>query len=545
MNKQYTPNWIEASVMLRGAMERYRDKNRKKSLSEVLDDVIAYIYDQSEREKWLDKKTIRRDIGNKTTSKKLHPIPNWRVEIYAKWLYEKTLEDRKWIEGWVGQTAYPSPGKLLTEVFDGEASPVVKTNVPPLRKYLWGNFLGRQAEINKLIQWADHQRYPTAVLCGFGGNGKTTIQLKVGEEFVFGVKCPLRWPYEGAVWVSGVDYSRGQPNLLDVLRKVAETFELFDKEINLEQIRPGVITKETKELLEERRVLMLLDNFETVSKPNQIEILKFFNNLRGSSQILISTRFRPDWFLERDQDEMYSMAHALIRVNGLSSEDAETLVQDFLTSKPFLQNDFDQKENKRLIEVTQNNPKAIIAVLGLVEQGLSLSRLLDAITSGKPEADQIYEKVIDQAWKQILTDHDKAVLMAKAFFGRSVDEGDLGQVASVTGEQSQKAIKKLGAISFFEFERTLEGTRRIRTHPLAQDFARRVLSDHTEFEREGEKRWWGKYAPLVVQKAGQTAYESITPDLEEDVSNVLVHFGKAYLPAFGILFKSSKNFWRI
>lgn len=525
MSKQHIPNWVEASMMLRDAMERYRDKEQKASLSKVIDELIFYI--QENIGKWLDVKTIRRDIGNKRESKKLYPIPNWRVEIYAKWFYETTCEDREWIARWIEKTAYPSPGKLLTEVFDGDIQEVyttVKSNVPPMN--LWGDFLGRQEEIGKLQRWADHRRHPIAVLCGFGGNGKTTIQRKVGKEFVHGITCLLRWPYDGAVWVSALDYPRGQPNLCDVLREVARTFGLFDKELNLELIQPTVIKQEARELLEEKRVLVLLDNFETVSNTNQIEILEFFNDLEGASQTLISTRYRPDWFLEREQDEMYSMAHALIRVNGLSPEDAETLVQDFINTKSVPQDSFKQQEIKRLIEATHNNPKSILAVLGLVEQGMSLSYLLDAIVAGKPEADCIFDKIIDEAWEHILTEYDKAVLMAKAFFSHSVSETDLGQVAGVSGEHLTKAIKKLAAISFFEFEPTSEGARRIRTHPLAQDFARRLLRDHSEFESEAEERWWKEYGQNIIQKTIPVAYESINSALEEDIINLLEHLEK-------------------
>lgn len=238
MNGQ-TPDWIEASTMLREAIERYRDKHQKTSLAQCVDDLLLYIQDVSG--KLLDPKTIRRDMGNKLGSKTLHPIPKTRVEIYARWLHETGIADRAWLTRWLAHTTYPTPGKLIAEMLENPGnmrniSRTVKSNVPPLRRYLWGNFLGRQAEMEKLRQWADTQRHPIAILCGFGGNGKTTLQLKVGEEFVHGVKCQLRWPYQGAVWVSAVDYPRGQPSLVDILRKVAGTFELFDREINLELI---------------------------------------------------------------------------------------------------------------------------------------------------------------------------------------------------------------------------------------------------------------------------------------------------------------------
>lgn len=514
MSTQHSANWVETSKMLREAIEQYRGCGRYTPIR-VIYDIISYIDRYSPKENPLSEKTIKRDIGNKPTSKKLHPIPKWRIEIYAKWLYEQVGKDREWLAQWLEHTMYPSPGKLLVDICNPNIKPNNafvgrKSNVPPLRN-LWGEFLGHQEEIEKIRQWADTQRHPIAILFGFGGNGKTTIQLKMGEEFVYSIGCPLRWPYEGAVWVSALDYPRGQPNLLDVLRTVARTFGLFDNQANLELIRANVITDTTKKLLQEKRILVLLDNFETVSTPNQIEILEFFNSLWGASQVLISTRYRIDWLLAQEQDIMHKLVHVPIPVGGLSPQDAETLIKMYISQKSLNEHDFHPNEIRRLIQATRNNPKTILAVLGLVEQGASLSHILDAITSGNPEADSIFDAIIDRAWEEILTEHDKAVLMTKAFFSHSVSQDDLGQVADVRGVLLQQATKRLAAISFFEFERTQQTVLRIKTHPLAQDFASRILRDHPEFERNAEDRWWSEYGPNVVQerRPGSNRSESL------------------------------------
>ncbi len=73
---------------------------------------------------------------------------------------------------------------------------------------------------------------------------------------------------------------------------------------------------------------------------------------------------------------------------------------------------------------------------------------------------------------------------------------------------------------------------RIRTHPLAQDFARRVLRDHPQFERETEVRWWQEYGSGVVRQVREIAYQSLHPGLEDDVANVAesICFGKPICP---------------
>lgn len=526
METQHAPDWIEASTMLRDAMEQYQDQHYYTSLPRVIDDVIDYIEEFSG--KWLNEKTVKRDVGNRPDSTKLYRIPDWRVRIYAKWLYEKAGKDRHWIASWLDSTNFAAPGRLLAEICQPNVDlhkmyRAVKKNVPPLKTHLWGRFLGRQEELQRLRQWADHQRYPIAVLYGFGGNGKTTIQQKVGEEFVHGVKCPLRWPYDGAVWVSAADYLRGQPGIVDVLREIAETFNLYPSlsKRDLRVITPDALKEDVTKLLEKTRLLVLLDNFETISKASQVDILQFFNDLRGTSQVLISTRYRPDWFLEQDHDEMYRMAHVLIRVDGLSENDAKTLVHEFLEAKALPDGLVDEQDILRLAAITQHNPKAMLSFLGLVEQGVPLELLVETISSGGSEVDRVFDLIIDRAWEDLLSEDDKALLMAKVFFCHSASEADLGQIAGVEGERLREALKTLEAIAFFEPEGAKQQTRRVRTHALAQEFARRILRDHPDFEREAETRWWSGYARDVANHAAQTPYEALRFDLEEDVANVL------------------------
>lgn len=152
--------------------------------------------------------------------------------------------------------------------------------------------------------------------------------------------------------------------------RLPRTFTLYD--YCTQTIPHDVLCKDVQELLESKRILVLLDNFETISKPHQVEILRFFSDLSGSSQTLLSTRYRPDWFLSAEQDDMYSMAHILVRVDGLSTEDATILVREFLRAKSFPQHVVSDEEITRLIVETRNNPKTILAILGLVERGLSL-----------------------------------------------------------------------------------------------------------------------------------------------------------------------------
>lgn len=114
-----------------------------------MDALIDYIERHSG--KWVSEKTVRRDMGNLPANKRLHPIADWRVRLYAKWLSEEVGQDQAWLAKWLDYTAYPAPGKLLAELYAPSSEhprdkPAIKTNVPALKNRLWGRFLGRQTE---------------------------------------------------------------------------------------------------------------------------------------------------------------------------------------------------------------------------------------------------------------------------------------------------------------------------------------------------------------------------------------------------------------
>jgi tetratricopeptide (TPR) repeat protein len=383
--------------------------------------------------------------------------------------------------------------------------------------------LEREAETARAIQWADNPRNQIALLLGFGGTGKTSLQRKLGLDFIFSRNCPLCWPYDCAVWVSA---ELKTLSLLDVLREIAATCHLLEDQAELGRMPPDWLKREVKKLLEKERILVLLDNFETIADPDQIEILEFFRNLKGTSQLLISSRYSFDRLVSPDERGNYHLPHFLVPVEGLSEMDALTLIHDYLNARALSLAHFTQADLARLARVTQNNPKAILATLGLVEKGLALPQLLNDLTVGDPKADDIFYAVIDKAWGSLLTGSDKAMLMAKAFFSHPVTETVLTRMAGVRQSEAQAAIKTLRTISFFEWPQLHDP--RIHTHPLAQDFARRVLRDHLDFEHQVEERWWAEYAPGVVHEAWNTPYDRLVtrPELIDDAANVLERLEK-------------------
>ncbi len=515
MNTQHPSNWIMASEILRKAIEEYQYKQDYSSLGEVIFYLSCYINDHAGGDRRISEKTIRRDIGNSPLKKRCFPIQAWRIRLYAKWLQKESGKDREWVGKWLESTNYPMPGRLLVELFSdiSQSNTRAKTNVLPLRTYLWGDFLGRSKEIQQLQEWADRKQTPVAILFGFGGNGKTTIQQKVGEDFIYGDKCVLQWPYDAAIWVSALDYPIGMSTLAGILQCIATTLGLFESQENIGLVSEHVIQAKVKAKFEEQRILVLLDNFEHISHDNQNEILTFFYSLHGTTQLLISTRHRPEQLFKQGANYTNRRAHLAIPVDGLLDQDAKTLLENYIQirSSEQLQHKLSEEHRSQILRIAQNNPKVILALLGLLESAISASQLVEAIQSRQPEIDDIYNCVIGTAWDTFLTEEARKVLVAKALFAHSVLPKDLATVADLPATAFEEAVKVLKTISFFDINQR----QRIQTHPLAQGFALQMLQKTPELRSTLEIRWWKYYCSELLKNLGD-----ISIPLDEDIRNI-------------------------
>jgi NB-ARC domain len=314
--------------ILQEAIKQYAALRGYRSLVQARSDISKYIENNTSKVEFsLEKngyglKTIYRDM-------KYGKISDWRIAIYAKWLHKIMNWEITRVAEFLEYTTYPHPDDLLRQITSEFDIQSVKTNVLPLI-LPQGEFLPRDNEINELREWAEQKRCVIAMLCGFGGNGKTTIQQKVGIDFVRGSNYSMRWKYDGAVWVSARENRR--LSLLDILGKIAEIFRVLESD-NSSMVNPEVLKREVKAFLEGmedkvNRILVLIDNFETVPEADQREILEFFTRLSGMSQVLISSRYHSDkllWPIYQDR----RVECRPIRVEGLLPEYTLTVCLSF------------------------------------------------------------------------------------------------------------------------------------------------------------------------------------------------------------------------
>lgn len=494
-----------ASEKLRGMIQRFAVRNGRGITS-----VVGDLTDQ----RWCacDPKTINRDLGIGT--RKRHNIPPQRVERYARWLHLHGHEfSPEEIAEWLDLTSHALPGELLLRITRGSGSDselykLAKHNLPRL-----GAFWGRQIEIEKAREWADDRNsFPIALLHGLGGNGKTTLQRKLGRDFLLSNHCKLRWPFEGVVSIPA--YQATTISLTGLWRELAG---LFDREEGLspnEASSQKWIREVISELLSEKRILFMIDSFEDVAATEQAAILEYFTSLDGHTKLLLTSRSDLNYLLSNHQPLGLAEQICAIRIDGLSSDH----VSELITSRIRTDRGYEPRQLELLARVTGNNPLAINYALGIVEsQWSSLEEILDSLTSGQGE---IFDQLFSKAW-DTFEQPVQLVMMAKAFFSRPAPPASLGLIAGLSERELRNACDTLVSISFFEKESSEH--LRINTHPLAQGYAHRMLKDDSERSRQMESRWWGEHALQVLKEASTITYESISAELKDSVDDMVAH----------------------
>lgn len=164
-------------------------------------------------------------------------------------------------------------------------------------------FIGRNQEKEKIIAKLrpyPYSRNPVITIDGIGGIGKSALALEIGHYFLNNCnKLEKREIFDAIVWTSAkidvlradrgiVRRSYASRTLTDICRKIAVTLEI-EESIQSE-------TKEGFELicreLSKKRVLLIIDNFETIDDEAVREFLQ--DILPPPTKAIVTTRHRID-----------------------------------------------------------------------------------------------------------------------------------------------------------------------------------------------------------------------------------------------------------
>lgn len=384
-----------------------------------------------------------------------------RVEFIAGYCHQYGRVDKMWAHRFLTQARHPAPEKVIESIFPRSAASIVEPKLPKVQHNLpprYGEFIGREAEVARVLEWVTNSRWPLAAIEGMGGIGKTSLAIEVAHRCLPGEQLAVETPFEAVVWTSARDQADFDLTLDQVLDTVAGVLDYP----YLTQLPPEQKIKAVDKLLRSRRTLVIVDNFETIT---DLALVKFLEQTPEPSLALITTRYKqlrrvwdiPLYGLKDEETLLLIRRHShRIGLNVVAGADDDTL--------------------SRLAAATGNNPKAVELSLGLIKQkGLPFNTVVDELYQASQFVEEVFDYIFIEAWK-LLDIKTRQVLITMPLFVASANREALSAVSEITGFDFHKAIEQLVGMSLLEATEALDlNQQRYSLHPLTQAFARRQL----------------------------------------------------------------------
>jgi len=279
----------------------------------------------------------------------------------------------------------------------------VKANIPP-KDYT--KFVGRREKINAIKEEIIEIPNQDGIIYGIGGVGKTALMIKLSNE-LFGEQNAEDILFDNIVWVSA---KRNYYNpTLDIVQSKSSRFESLDHIVsailaffeyeglqgyNFEDKKNLVL-----ELLFENKVLLILDNFEAVSKIEHDVIIAFFgvetkqylrkkpNNLK----VIITSR-----------EQIPSGFHQ-VTLTGLDLSASEKLMEDLYEPYKTVAPELTEEQKRKIHEVTAGIPVVIKHCFGQIyEYNKPFSNVIN--TMALAQTTKVVEFSFEEVFKLVRED---------------------------------------------------------------------------------------------------------------------------------------------
>lgn len=449
-----------------------------------------------------------------------HTIQRWKrgylpketehLAFLVRYCVQQGRVDQEWARSILTQSRYYDQGALIQELFPDHipipAMPSVSENLPPR----YGDFLGREAAVEEVLKSLD-SRWPLISIEGMGGVGKTTLAIEVARYCLVGEASRLEDPFEACVFVSARDRELTITDMLDTVAHVLNYPRI------IQQVQSAEKPAEVDRLLRAHRVLLIVDNFETVT---DAALVHYLQCIPEPSKAIITTRrgqLRRVWNIpleglpEPEALELIRRHAQRVRLPAVARAEPEML--------------------NPLVDVTGGNPYAIETALGYLKYGgMGLDHLVIALYQAEQRVGTIFDYIFARAWN-VLDQDAQQLLMVMPFFIDSASKDAIGTTAGVSSYYLDIALSQVVEMSLLMGNDALDETqKRYRVHPLTRAFAAAKLHEYPDWKQQARERWvqwYQAFATIAEDPANYAALEAEVNNLAGVVEWLITHENQA------------------